>query len=259
MAHFARALLTSSGFNMQTVMDKPFSAELRRRFATARRVVVLTGAGVSAESGVPTFRGGGSSAVWKGMRFDVISSAHMVERDLDAVWEWFDYRRNLLAASEPNPAHQAIARWQDRFEEFTLVTQNVDGLHQYAGSREVLELHGSIWRSRCRACAARFEIARDRKRDNACVSCGERVRPDVVLFGEMLSPGVFEKAAERAGNCELCFVIGTSAIVYPAASLPEIARRAGAFVCEINPERTPLSEQCDEVLTGKAGELLPLL
>ncbi len=244
---------------MQLATDTPFSAELRHRFATARRVMVLTGAGVSAESGVPTFRGGGNTAVWKGMAFDVISSADMVERDLDAVWEWFDYRRHLLAELAPNPAHQAIACWQDRFEEFTLVTQNVDGLHQLAGSRDVLELHGSIWRSRCRACASGFEIPREGKREAACISCGDRLRPDVVLFGEMLPPGVFEKAAERAENCELCFVIGTSAIVYPAALLPEIARGAGAFICEINPERTPLSERCDEAVTGKAGELLPLL
>ncbi len=244
---------------MQSRTDTPFSAELRRRFATARRVLVLTGAGVSAESGVPTFRGGGNTTVWKGRPFDVISSAQMVAQDLDAVWEWFDYRRNILKELSPNPAHQALACWQDTFEEFTLVTQNVDGLHQHAGSREVLELHGSVWRSRCRTCAARFEIARDRERESVCLSCGERLRPDVVLFGEMLPPGVFEKAAEQAGNCELCFVIGTSAIVYPAALLPEVARRAGAFVCEINPERTPLSEYCDEVLTGKAGELLPLL
>ncbi len=244
---------------MQRSTDIPFSAELRRRFAIARRVLVLTGAGVSAESGVPTFRGGGNTAVWKGMPFDVISSAHMVERDLDAVWEWFDDRRKLLAKLEPNPAHGALTGWQDRFEEFTLVTQNIDGLHQQAGSREVLELHGSMWRSRCRDCAARFEIRRERARESVCISCGERLRPDVVLFGELLPPNVFELAADRAGKCELCFVIGTSAIVYPAALLPEIARRAGAFLCEINPERTPLSDYCDEVLTGKAGELLPLL
>ena len=120
------------------------SGELRQRFARAERVVVLTGAGVSAESGVPTFRGGGNTAVWKGMRFDVISSAEMVERDLPAVWEWFDYRRNFMAEIEPNAAHHEITRWQQRFPEFTLVTQNIDGLHQKAGSQDVVELHGNI-------------------------------------------------------------------------------------------------------------------
>ena len=244
---------------MQAGTTTRISTEFRQRLATAKRVLVLTGAGVSAESGVPTFRGGGNSAVWKGMPFDVISSAQMVERDLDVVWEWFDYRRNLLAALEPNPAHVAIAQWQDRFEELTLVTQNIDGLHQLAGSSDPLELHGSIWRSRCRSCHTRWQISRTDHRSDICQSCGERVRPDVVLFGEMLPPGVFETAAAKAENCELCLVIGTSAIVYPAALLPELAKRAGAFVCEINPEFTPLSESCDEVITGKAGEILPLL
>ena len=229
-------------------------AELRERFARARRVLVLTGAGVSAESGVPTFRGGGNTAVWKGMRFDVISSAEMVERDLPAVWEWFDYRRNFLAELTPNPAHYEIARWQERFAEFTLVTQNIDGLHQKAGSREVIELHGNIWRARCTACGTAYK----EKRPDACLECGDLLRPDVVLFGEMLPPGAFEFAAARAGACELCFVVGTSALVYPAAALPEIAKGAGAYVVEVNPERTPLSSLCDEVLTGKAGEVLPL-
>ena len=230
------------------------SAELRQLFGRANRVVVLTGAGVSAESGVPTFRGGGNTAVWKGMRFDVISSAEMVERDLPAVWEWFDYRRNFLEELTPNPAHDEIARWQDRFAEFTLVTQNIDGLHQEAGSREVIELHGNIWRARCTACGTAYT----EKRPDACLECGDLLRPDVVLFGEMLPRGAFELAAARASECELCFVVGTSALVYPAAGLPEIAKAAGAYVVEVNPERTTLSSLCDEVLTGKAGEVLPL-
>jgi NAD-dependent deacetylase len=233
------------------------SSDLRRRFDDAQRVVVLTGAGVSAESGVPTFRGGGNTAVWKGMRFDVISSAEMVERDLPAVWEWFDYRRNFLDELTPNPGHYEIARWQDRFAEFTLVTQNIDGLHQKAGSREVIELHGNVWRARCTACGFTHDMAQA-KRPDACLECGEHLRPDVVLFGEMLPPGAFEFAAGRASQCELCFVVGTSALVYPAAALPEIAKAAGAYVVEVNPERTPLSSLCDEVLTGKAGEVLPL-
>lgn len=233
------------------------SAELRQLFARAKRVLVLTGAGVSAESGVPTFRGGGNTAVWKGMRFDVISSAEMVERDLPAVWEWFDYRRNFLKELTPNPAHYEIARWQERFAEFTLVTQNIDGLHQKAGSREVVELHGNIWRARCTACATTYSMVQE-KRPDACFECGDQLRPDVVLFGEMLPPGAFEFAAARARACELCFVVGTSALVYPAAGVPEIAKAAGAYVVEVNPEHTPVSSICDEVLTGKAGEVLPL-
>jgi len=233
------------------------SAELRQLFSRAMRVVVLTGAGVSAESGVPTFRGGGNTAVWKGMPFDLISSSEMVERDLPAVWEWFDYRRNFLDELTPNPAHYAIARWQERFADFTLVTQNIDGLHQKAGSREVIELHGNIWRARCTACGTIYSMVQQ-KRPDACFECGDALRPDVVLFGEMLPPGAFELAAVRASECELFFVVGTSALVYPAAALPEIAKTAGAYLVEVNPERTPLSTLCDEVLTGKAGEVLPL-
>lgn len=233
------------------------SSELRRRFAGARRVLVLTGAGVSAESGVPTFRGGGQTAVWKGMPFDVISSAEMVERDLAAVWEWFDYRRDFMASIKPNPAHDEIARWQDRFAEFTLVTQNIDGLHQKAGSRDVIELHGNIWRARCTFCRFTHDNSAQDTRPAACLECGNNLRPDVVLFGEMLPRGAFELAAERASECELCFVIGTSGLVYPAAGIPEIAKSAGAYVCEVNPEQTPLSDLCDEVITGKAGEMLP--
>ena len=236
------------------------SADLSRRFRAAESVLVLTGAGVSAESGVPTFRGGGGAAVWKGMPFDVISSSQMLERDLSAVWEWFEYRRDLLKKLSPNPAHAAIARWQERFKDFTLVTQNIDGLHQAAGSRDVLELHGNIWRARCINCGAIYEQADidTDSRLHACASCGDHLRPDVVLFGEMLPPHAFERAAVKAQSCDLCFVIGTSGVVYPAAWLPELARAAGAYTVEINPELTPLSALCDETIQGRAGEILPL-
>jgi len=234
--------------------------QMRERVRRARRVFVLTGAGVSAESGVPTFRGGGGTAVWKGMPFSLISSAEMLERDLPAVWEWFDYRRSVLGSLQPNPAHLALARWQNLFETFTLATQNIDGLHRAAGSRDVLELHGNIWQARCAICGARRDLRAgdDNVRPPVCCECGGLMRPDVVLFGEMLPEGVFEHAAQRAGECDLCFVIGTSALVYPAAALPEIARRAGAYVIEINPELTPLSGECQAVIKGRAGEVLPL-
>jgi NAD-dependent deacetylase len=244
---------------MQTVTTPKISAELRRRFETARRVLVLTGAGVSAESGVPTFRGGGNTAIWKGMPFDVISSGAMLERNLPAVWEWFDYRRDLLRACEPNAAHQAIASWQERFADLTLVTQNIDGLHQRAGSRNLVELHGNIWRARCTVCSLVHEISAAGERSDACDECGHALRPDVVLFGEMLPAGAFEFAVQRASQCDICFVVGTSGLVYPAASLPEVAKSSGAFVCEINPERTSLSDLCDEVIQGKAGDVLSQL
>ncbi|MBD0326833.1 MAG: NAD-dependent deacylase [Pyrinomonadaceae bacterium] len=245
---------------MQQKLQVAISAELRRRFKEARRVLVLTGAGVSAESGVPVFRGGGQAAVWKGLPFDVISSAGMAQRDLPAVWEWFDYRRGVLRTLAPNPAHVALARWQEIFTDFTLVTQNIDGLHRAAGSRNVIELHGNIWRARCTACAVTREQREETtdERPPVCLECGEAMRPDVVLFGEMLPMRDFEYAARKASECELCFVVGTSAVVYPAAALPEIAKEEGAYVVEVNPEQTPLSDICDESLNGPAGEILPL-
>lgn len=245
---------------MQPANEAFLNEELRRRFAQAERVCVLTGAGVSAESGVPTFRGGGGAGVWKGMPFDVISSAEMVERDLQSMWEWFDYRRDLIRAVQPNPAHLALARWQELFEDFTLVTQNVDGLHQAAGSREVIELHGNIWRARCKVCETTELLSLDHPqlRSPRCVECEGEMRPDIVLFGEMLPHEAFEQAIFKAGSCEMFFIVGTSAMVYPAAALPAIAKEAGAYMVEINPEPTPLSVYCDEVISGKAGEILPL-
>jgi NAD-dependent protein deacetylase/lipoamidase len=194
------------------------------------------------------------------MPFDVISSGSMLESDLPAVWEWFNYRRGVLQTLQPNPAHKTIANWQDQFEDFCLVTQNVDGLHHKAGSREVIELHGNVWRGRCLRCGRRYDLRELGLNEGVptCLDCGNSLRPDVVLFGELLPAGAFEKAAAKAGACDLCFVVGTSALVYPAAALPEIAIDAGAYMVEVNPERTPLSDLCDEVLTGPAGEVLPL-
>jgi NAD-dependent deacetylase len=195
------------------------------------------------------------------MPFDVISSGAMLEKDLPAVWEWFNYRRGVLRTLKPNPAHEAIASWEDRFAQFTLATQNVDGLHWLAGSRNLIELHGSVWRARCRTCGARVNLREPDHEQGVpvCLDCGSSMRPDVVLFGEMLPPGAFELAASEAAACDLCFVVGTSAVVYPAASIPEIARAAGAYVVEVNPEPTPMSALCHEVLKGKAGEILPLI
>jgi NAD-dependent deacetylase len=235
--------------------------ELRERLGTARSVFVLTGAGVSAESGVPTFRGGGQTTVWKGMPFEVISSAGMVRRNLPEVWEWFDYRRGVLRDCRPNPAHEVLARWQGAFARFTLATQNIDGLHAAAGSREVLELHGNVWRARCLSCRGSEDI-REKPADErppVCRACGGLMRPDVVLFGEIVPEAVWVEAAERAAECDVCFVVGTSAIVYPAAGLPLAAKRAGAFLVEVNPEETPLSEICDVTLRGAAGAILPRL
>lgn len=156
------------------------------------------------------------------------------------------------------PGIITLAEWQERFEQLTLITQNIDNLHFEAGSRDVIELHGNILRVRCENCGAIERTDKTRVPGiPICESCGGRMRPDVVLFGEMLPTGTFELATEKAAQCDLFFVIGTSAMVYPAASLPEIAKRSGAFLVEVNPEVTPLSPLANEVLKGKAAETLP--
>ena len=235
--------------------------ELVSFFDNATRVAVLTGAGVSAESGVPTFRGGGDSQIWtwRGRPVTELSSAQLIATDPKLVWEWFDYRRGLLKDCTPNDGHRALARWEPRFESFTLITQNIDDLHRQAGSMNVLELHGNIWRARCLRCASSFEVRECPLEDipPLCFVCGGASRPDVVLFGELLPEGVFDRAEEAAATADLFFVIGTSAVVYPAASLPIAAKQAGARLIEINPEQTDISLMCDVTLLGNAGDILP--
>src|SRR5690242_13266664 len=234
--------------------------ELRMMFDASRRVAVLTGAGISAESGVPTFRGGGGSEIWtwRGRHVTELSSAELMRTDPKLVWEWFDYRRGMLTSVQPNAGHDALARWEPRFEEFTLITQNIDDLHRAAGSLNLLELHGNIWRARCLRCASTFE-ARETPLEDVphCLVCGAAARPDVVLFGETLPEGVFERAEQAAEHADLFFVIGTSAVVYPAAGLPIAAKQAGGRVIEVNPELTDISFLADYTLLGKAGEILP--
>ena len=235
--------------------------DLLTLFDDARSVAVLTGAGISAESGVPTFRGGGDSEVWtwRGRPVTELSSAELLATDPKLVWEWFDHRRGILTGLEPNPGHRALADWERRFSDFTLITQNIDDLHRAAGNMHVLELHGNIWRARCLACSSTFE-AREcplKISPPTCLACEGPSRPDVVLFGELLPEGVFERAEESSRRADLFFVIGTSAVVYPAASLPVAAKQSGARLIEVNPEPTDISFMCDVTLLGKAGDILP--
>lgn len=233
----------------------------KRILGDARRVLVFTGAGVSAESGVPTFRGGGGSAVWRGLDATELSSARMVGSDLKLVWEWFEYRRGLLASCEPNPAHRAIAAWGDRFSDLTLVTQNVDGLHDKAGSRGVLELHGNIWRGRCLECRGleRLDVSPLPELPPICSACGGKHRPDVVLFGEFLPEDVFARATAAAERAEVCIVVGTSALVFPAAEIPLVAARNGASIIEVNPEPSGIGGPLSIMIEGRAGDVLPRL
>lgn len=216
---------------------------------SAGRVAVLTGAGISAESGVPTFRGPGG--LWKNQRPENLATPEAFERNPAMVQEWYDWRRGIVGAIEPNAGHRAIAALGA-----PVVTQNVDGLHQLAGSRRVLEVHGSIWLTRCVACGRE---SRDRavKLVEPCAGCGGRLRPGVVWFGESLPQEVWNEAVGIVRECDLLLVVGTSSVVYPAAGLAGMAR--GAKVIEVNLEETPLSSAAHLSLRGKAGEILPLL
>jgi NAD-dependent deacetylase len=235
------------------------SNRFRQVLGDARAFCVLTGAGISAESGVPTFRG--VDGLWKKFKPEELASFDAFIRNPDLVWEWYNYRRQLIDKVTPNPGHLALAKMEDMVETFTLVTQNVDNLHHLAGSRKILELHGNIMRSYCIECGAsadRLDLS-EKGAVPKCGRCGGLIRPDVVWFGEMLPADVFEEAERAASLCDVFLCVGTSAIVYPAALLPQVARRAGAYTVEINTEATDQTELFDEVLLGKAGELLPYI
>ncbi len=226
----------------------------------ARSVCVLTGAGVSAESGVPTFRG--SDGLWEGHRIEDVATPEAFRRQPKLVWRFYHARRERLREVRPNPGHYALAEMERQLGEgFTLVTQNVDGLHQAAGSRNVLELHGNLRRTRCLSCGE----VRDRGLETLeplprCPRCRGPLRPDIVWFGEMLPTETWEAAVMAAQSCELFFVIGTSAVVHPAAMLVPIAKRAAAArVVEINIATSEASRYADAILAGPSGVVLPQL
>ncbi len=220
-------------------------------------VVVLTGAGVSAESGVPTFRG--AEGLWRDHRATDLATPQAFRRDPNLVWEFYNWRREILAPCQPNPAHQAIAQMEETLPDFSLITQNVDGLHWKAGNRKILSLHGDLWQVRCTQCSYRGQDRQVPLPDIPphCEECGGLLRPDVVWFGESLPSDVLQAALTASGRARVMLVVGTSALVQPAASLPVIAKQKGARLVEVNPEETPLTPLADEVLRGPAGELLP--
>jgi NAD-dependent deacetylase len=232
--------------------------QVRQWLQEAGSVVVLTGAGISAESGVPTFRGEGG--LWRQYRAEELATPEAFARDPKLVWEWYDWRRGIVAETKPNPGHFALAELEQRLQNFTLVTQNVDGLHDLAGSKGPLKLHGDIWELRCTSCGYQGV-----NRDVPLVEipprceCGALLRPNIVWFGESLPAGVIEAAWGGSEQADLFLVVGTSALVQPAASLPLAAKRHGARLVEINPDRTPVSSQADICLAGPSGEILPQL
>jgi NAD-dependent deacetylase len=225
----------------------------------ARHVCVLTGAGVSAESGVPTFRDA-QTGLWARFRPEDLATPEAFVRDPARIWQWYEWRREFVRKAEPNAGHHALARLARRVPRFTLVTQNVDGLHQRAGSEHVIEYHGNLLRDRCSAegvVAPRSPLSVTGLPE--CGRCGELLRPDVVWFGEPIPRAALLQADVAAAECDVFIAVGTAAAVYPAAGLAERARRAGATLVEINVEDTELSALADLVLRGPSGVVLPAL
>jgi len=235
-----------------------FDTGMLEAIKKAQKAAVLTGAGVSAESGVPTFRG--QDGLWKHYRAEELATAEAFSRNPDLVWEWYCYRKNLISKVSPNAGHYALVKMEKYYRDFTLITQNVDDLHRQAGSQIVLELHGNIRRNYCWECGRQYEDDQLElgSKVNKC-NCGGYIRPGVVWFGESLPEQVLESAFRAAEDCEVFFSIGTSAVVYPAAMLPHTARRAGALVIEINPVETALTPSAHHFLQGPSGEVLPQL
>jgi NAD-dependent deacetylase len=231
-------------------------ALVRERLAAARSVCVLTGSGISAESGLPTFRGAGG--LWRTHRVEQLASPYGFAQDPELVWTWYDERRAKHAGVEPNAGHRALAELEPRVADFTLVTQNVDSLHFRAGSRNVLELHGNLREARCNRCGERRALVAGVPLDEIEHGCGGRFRPDIVWFGESLPQDVWAAAVEAASRADVLLVVGTSGQVQPAASLATLAP-TGALVVEVNPESTPLSAYAHVTLRGSAAEVLPRL
>jgi NAD-dependent deacetylase len=240
-------------------MDRQTAIEaLRARLAGARAVTVLTGAGISADSGVPTFRG--ADGLWRSYRAEDLATPEAFARNPTLVWEWYNWRRELIATKRPNAAHETLAALERRAERFWLITQNMDGLHRDAGSTKLSEIHGNIWTVRCTGCR---RVAENRDVPiavlPACPACGARLRPHIVWFGEALEEAVLDRCMEALSRCELFLVIGTSGLLYPAASFAPIAKAAGAFVAEVNLDPTPHTALADLAIQGRAAEIVPRL
>ena len=224
-----------------------------------REVAVLTGSGISAESGVPTFRDA-QAGLWSKFRPEDLATPEAFQRNSKRVWEWYAWRRELVAKAQPNAGHLALVGLERRVPKFTLITQNVDGLHQRAGNRNVVELHGNITRTKCFEEDVAVETWTETgETPPRCPHCGGRLRPDVVWFGETLSPEAIGRALTASRSCDLFLSVGTSTLVHPAAALPFEALQHGATVVEINPDCTPLTNHAHHVLQGPAGGILPEL
>ncbi|MEW5871767.1 MAG: NAD-dependent deacylase [Chloroflexota bacterium] len=243
-------------------IDQLEHSEFVNRLRTARSVAVLTGAGISAESGVPTFREA-QIGLWARFRPEELATPQAFRKDPRLIWEWYTWRRELVQQARPNPGHLALAAMEERIPVFALITQNVDGLHQLAGSGNrfpVIELHGNICRTKCFEEDIPVETWEETDQiPPRCPRCGGPLRPDVVWFGEALPLQAIQAAWEATQTCEIFFSIGTSGLVEPAASLPFMALKAGASVVEVNPNETPLTSHATYVLNGPSGIILPAI
>ena len=235
-----------------------FPAQLLNAVRNAKHISVLTGSGVSAASGVPTFRDA-QTGLWAQYRPEELATPEAFQRDPKLVWEWYAWRRELIRQAEPNAAHRALAQMQQQVPRLTLITQNVDNLHQQAGSMDVIELHGNLARTKCFDNQHIVSTWDDEETPPLCPQCRSLLRPDVVWFGERLPARALQLAIEAASQCDLFFSIGTSALVYPAAALPHKAERKGIPIVEINPDATPLTGAANFVLQGSAADVLPEL
>ena len=236
-----------------------FPADFVSFLTSATRVVVLTGAGVSQESGLRTFRDA-QTGLWARYKPEDLASPEAFARDPKLVWDWYAWRREAIKGVRPNPGHYALVEMEKRIPQFTLITQNVDGLHRFAGNQNVLELHGNIQKVRCSECRTfTEEWGDDMEGVPTCSVCGGLLRPDVVWFGETLPRAELESAVTASRAAQVYFSIGTSGVVQPAASLAHAARNNGSVVVEINAEPTPLTPKVDFAFHGKSGEILPAL
>lgn len=236
-----------------------FPPELLSLLSRLGKLVALTGAGASQESGLRTFRDA-QAGLWAQYKPEELASPEAFARDPKLVWDWYAWRREAIKGARPNPGHYALVELEQRIPQFTLITQNVDGLHRMAGNQNVLELHGNIQRVRCSECSTCAETwSDDSESVPRCDHCDGLLRPDVVWFGESLPRDQLEKAVSATRACDVYFSIGTSGVVQPAASLAHAARNNGAVVVEINAEPTPLTPTVDFFFQGKSGEILPEL
>jgi NAD-dependent deacetylase len=235
-----------------------FQTKLLERLQKAKKLVFFTGAGISAESGIATFRG--ENGIWNKMKPEELANFDAFMRNPDLVWEWYQHRRDIVNNAQPNPGHLTIAALE-KYYDVTVVTQNIDNLHGRAGSTKIFELHGNIERNFCVVCGTFYNLPDLEIKNTApkCKHCGGLVRPDVVWFGETLPQDQYSGGEKAAAWSDICFVVGTSAVVYPAAYIPMHAKHGGAYVVEINIEPTELSKSADYSIYGKSGEILPKL